>query len=44
MTNAILLLIYALVSASAALVVNMLGLATPVESGLAGFTDRKSVV
>ncbi|MGH6872572.1 MAG: EAL domain-containing protein [Rhizomicrobium sp.] len=38
MTHAILLVIYALLSACAALILNMLGLATPLESGLAGFT------
>ncbi|HEX3673053.1 MAG TPA: EAL domain-containing protein [Rhizomicrobium sp.] len=36
MTNALLLLIYAMFSAGGALVLNMLGLATGVESGLAG--------
>jgi cyclic-di-GMP phosphodiesterase TipF (flagellum assembly factor) len=37
MVYGVLLLIYALVAATAALVLNMLGLATPLESGLAGF-------
>jgi cyclic-di-GMP phosphodiesterase, flagellum assembly factor TipF len=37
MVYGVLLLIYALVAATAALVLSMLGLATPVESGLAGF-------
>ena len=37
MTNAVLLIIYAMLSATAALVLSMMGLATPVESGLAGF-------
>ncbi len=36
MTNAVLLLIYAMFAAGGALVLNMLGLATGVESGLAG--------
>ncbi|HTQ15451.1 MAG TPA: EAL domain-containing protein [Rhizomicrobium sp.] len=38
MTHVILLLIYGLLSASAALILNMLGIATPIEAGLAGFT------
>jgi cyclic-di-GMP phosphodiesterase TipF (flagellum assembly factor) len=37
MTQAVLLIIYAMLSATCALVLSMMGLATPVESGLAGF-------
>ncbi|HEY1631390.1 MAG TPA: EAL domain-containing protein [Rhizomicrobium sp.] len=39
MVQAVLLLIYALVAATAALVLSMMGLATPLESGLAGFVS-----